>query len=170
MSATVIINELNGVGEIPTNKTADKLLFKTVDTSSTDQNNLLTIPTSGNVCSYEKVCRLEIVDAPDNNITNVVAYFENIQDTAGVDYFYKVEGTYGAPTDLVNSSTRISEGVINPCIEATEGSPIDMDGNNTGPFTVAGGIADYLVMGLQIDNTANAALLSSTLVFEWDES
>lgn len=166
MVATVLINEKNGAGETATDKTSGTVRFKNADDATVDTNDKMVIPTSGSDWSYEKYLRLEITVAPDNQIENVQAYSDGTSGFGtGVNTWYKVVGSYTQPAEMT-SSTGFTD-----FFTSSSGSPIDMDGNNAGPFSSTGDIADYLVMGLEVQSTATQGTLTAeTLTFSYDES
>lgn len=165
MVATVLIREKNTAGETPTDKTSGTVRYKNADNATVDANDPMVIPGSGSDWSFEKWLRLNVSVAPDNQIENVRAYTDGSEAATGVNYWYRVVGTFATPAQPTNNAG------LTDLFTATSGSPIDMDAINTGPFTGTGDIADYLVTSLEVQDTATQGnLAAETLTFSFDES
>ena len=166
MVATVLIREKNGAGETATDKTSGTIRFKNADNATVDANNPMVIPASGQDYSYEKWLRLNISVAPDTQIENLQAYSDGTSGFgAGVKTWYKTAGSFSTPAEATSTAG------YTDFFTATSGSPIDMDATNTGPFSSTGDIGDYLVMMLEVEDTATqGALTAEDIVFSYDES
>lgn len=187
MAATVKIYEHNGASGTQTDKTSGTIRFKNADDATVDLNNPLQIPSSGREYSYEKWLRLA-ASGDYTQISNLRAYTDGSNDLqAGspseVDVFYGVAGSYTQPAIPSESdSVPKSPGAGSPLEQmsqlftAVSGSPIDLDGINTGPFTPTSpqgdeqDIGDFLVLCCRVLPGASNGLLSGeTLTFAWDE-
>lgn len=166
MAATVQIHEKNGAGESATDKTSGVIRMKSADSPAVDANNSIVIPGSGSNFSFEKWLRLSVTVAPDNQIENVQAYSDGGNGMGtGVSMHFKTAGAYATPQQPADATG------FSDFFATDSGSPIDMDANNAGPFTGTGDIADYLVLLLEVDNTASLGNTpQETLTFSWDES
>lgn len=180
MVATVIINEWNGssTGPTQTDKTSGTIRFKNADNATVDTNNRLIIPTSGREYSYEKWIRLEITVAPDVDIDNLRAYSDganNFSTGPGIKAWYDVWSTYVTPAipseanDPPESAGSTQD--MTDFFTAISTAPIDVDAGNTGPFSTAGDIGDWLVMVLEVESSATQGTLTAeTLTFAYDET
>lgn len=166
MVATVLIREKNGAGETATDKTSGTIRFKNADNAAVDTNDKLVIPASGQDYSFEKWLRLHISVAPDTQIENLQAYSDGSSGFgAGVKTWYKTVGSYATPAEATDTAGYAD------LFAATEGAPIDLDAVNAGPFTTTGDIGDYLVIMLEVEDTATQGpLTGETITFSYDES
>ena len=168
MVATVLIEELNTVGQTATDKTSGTVRYKTADNSTVDNNDIPVIPGSGSVFSFEKWLRLNVTVAPDTQIENLRAYTSGVKPTPSWDNvfgWYRVVGTFATPTQPANTAG------LTDLFTATSGSPADLDGVNTGPFTGTGQIGDYFVTTLEVQSTATqGALVGVVWTASYDES
>lgn len=182
MAATVIINEWTSAAS-QTDKTSGTVRFKNANDATVDLNNPLVVPTSGQEYSFEKYLRLQITDAGGfTQIDNLRAYSDNSGWTghANVKAWYAVTGSFDTPVvpnetqDPPQSSAAGSPTeAMTDFFSSSSGSPIDMDGINTGPFTdgsPAEHIGDFLVMVVEVEVGASAGVLTAeTLTFAYDE-
>lgn len=166
MVATVLIQEKNGAGETATNKTSGTIRFKNADNATVDASNPMVVPASGQDYSYEKWLRLNISAAPDTQIENLQCYSDGANGFGtGVKLWYKTVGTFSTPAEATSTAG------YTDFFTATSGSPIDLDATNTGPFSSTGDIGDYLVLMLEVEDTATqGALAAETITFQYDES
>jgi hypothetical protein len=182
MAATVIINEYNGAGGTKTDKTSGTVRFKNADDANVDLVNPLVVPGSGQEYSYEKWLRLEITDAGGfTQIDNLRAYSDGANGFgAGVKLWYAAAGTYMQPVVPSEASDPPQSAAAGSPVEnmtdfftSSSGSPIDLDGINTGPFTdgsPAEEIGDFLVLVMEVEPGASQGVLSAeTLTFAFDE-
>lgn len=175
MVATVLIREKNGAGETATDKTSGTVRFKNADNATVDANNRLTIPASGQEYSFRKVLRLNVSVAPDVDISNLRAYSDGGNGFGtGVKVWYAVTGTFtqpAVPSEANDPPQFPGTTAMTDFFTSSSGSPIDMDGVNTGPFTATGDIGDYLNLVMEIEPTASpGALTPETLTFAYDET
>lgn len=165
MVAVVQIHEKNGAGEAATDKTSGTIRFKNADNALANTSDPIPIPSSGTNFSFEKWLRLSVTVAPDTQIENLQAYSDGGDGLANVTVHYKTEGTYATPSKPANATG------LTDFFTSNSGSPIDMDGINTGPFSGTGDIGDYLVMCWEVAAAAQqGASASETLTFSYDES
>jgi hypothetical protein len=179
MAATVIINELNGAAPgTKTDKTSGAVRFKNADDAGVDLNDPLVVPASGQEYSFEKWLRLEITGGTFTQISNLRAYSDGANSFGtGIKLWYAVSGAYIQPVvpdqgdDPPQSAAAGSP--VEPMSDffgATQGSPIDLDAVNTGPFTGTGDIGDFLALVMEVEPTASQGVLSAeTLTFAYDE-
>jgi hypothetical protein len=165
MAATVLIRELNGTGENATDKTSGTVRFKSADNATVDTNNRLTVPTAGTSYSYRKVLRLNVSVAPDVDIDDLEAYTDGSSGFgSGVKVWYAVTSSYTQPS-VPSTSNDPPEfpgtTAMADLFAATTATPIDMDGNNTGPFTGTGDIGDYLNLVMEVETGASPGTLSA---------
>lgn len=175
MVATVIINELNGAGETATDKTSGTVRFKDADNATVDTNDRMVIPATGQNYSYRKVLRMEITAAPDVDIDNLRAYSDGANGFgSGVKVWYAVTGSYtqpAVPSEANDPPEFPGTTAMVDFFAATSGSPIDMDGNNSGPFTTTAVIGDYLNLVLEVETGATqGSLTPETLTMAYDET
>lgn len=187
MAATVRIYEHNGASGTKTNKTSGTVRFKNADNATVDLVNPMVIPASGREYSYEKWLRMAAF-GEYTQISNLRAYTDganNLQagSPTEVEVFYGVVGDYTAPAIPSESdSVPKSPGAGSPLEEMSElfvavsGSPIDLDGINTGPFTPLSpnadeqDIGDFLVLVCRVlPGASNGLLTAETLTFSFDE-
>ena len=182
MAATVIINEYNGAGGTKTDKTSGSVRFKNADDANVDLVNPLVVPGSGQEYSYEKWLRLEITDAGGfTQIDNLRAYSDGANGFgAGVKLWYAVAGGYIQPVVPSEASDPPQSAAAGSPVEnmtdlftSSSGSPIDLDGINTGPFTdgsPAEEVGDFLVLVMEVEPGASQGVLTAeTLTFAFDE-
>ncbi len=184
MAATVIVNEWNGLGGSPsdhTDKTSGTVRFKNADNPTVDLVDPLVVPTSLREYSYEKWLRLQITGGAFTQIDNLGAYSDGANGFGtGIKTWYHVHGTIiepGIPDENNDPPQALANEVgASPTVDmadffgATSGSPINMDGINAGPYTVAGHIGDFLVLVMEVETTAAQGLLTAeTLTLSWDE-
>ena len=182
MAATVIINEYNGAGATKTDKTSGTVRFKNADDANVDLINPLVVPGSGQEYSYEKWLRLEITDAGGfTQIDNLRAYSDGANGFgAGVKLWYAVAGGYIQPVVPSEASDPPQSAAAGSPVEnmtdlftSSSGSPIDLDGINTGPFTdgsPAEEVGDFLVLVMEVEPGASQGVLTAeTLTFAFDE-
>ena len=183
MAATVIINEYNGASPgTKTDKTSGTVRFKNADDANVDLNNPLVVPASGREYSVQKYLRLEITDAGGfTQIDNLRAYADGANNFGtGIKVWYwtaggfaepEVPGESDDPPQYPGSGSPQTSGV--DLFGATQGSPIDLDAINTGPFTDGSPteeIGDFLVLVMEVETTASQGVLSpETLTFAYDE-
>ncbi len=183
MAATVIINEYNGAPPgTKTDKTSGTVRFKNADDTNVNLTNPLVVPSSGQEYSYEKWLRLQITDAGGfTQIDNLRAYSDGANDFGtGVKLWYAVTGVYDQPVIPNESADPPQSAAVGSPVEnmtdfftATSGSPVDLDGINTGPFTDGSPveeIGDFLVLVMEVESTASQGVLTAeTLTFAYDE-
>lgn len=173
MVAIVIINELNGAGATKTNKTSGTIRFKNADDAGVDLNDPMVVPTSGQDYSFEKWLRLEITGGTFTQVDNLRAYSDGANNFgAGVKLWYAVDGTYSTPVQPNDAQDPPLHDAVamTDLFTATQGAPIDMDAVNSGPFTAAGDIGDFLVLALEVEPTASQGVLpTETLTLAYDE-
>ncbi len=182
MAATVIINEYHGAGGTKTDKTSGTVRFKNADDANVDLVNPLVVPGSGQEYSYEKWLRLEITDAGGfTQIDNLRAYSDGANGFgAGVKLWYAVAGGYMQPVVPSEASDPPQSAAAGSPVEnmtdffaSSSGSPIDLDGINTGPFTdgsPAEEIGDFLELVMEVEPGASQGVLTAeTLTFAFDE-
>jgi hypothetical protein len=124
----------------------------------------MVVPTAGTDISYEKIVRLNAAGT-FTQISNLAAYTDGGNGLGtGVGVQYKTEGSYGTPIEPTSTAG------FSDIFAATSGTPIDMDGINTGVITSTGQMGDYLAMILTVDTTASQGVTpQETLTFSWDE-
>lgn len=175
MVATVLIREKNGAGETATDKTSGTVRAKNADNATVDTNDRLIIPSSGQEYSYRKVLRLNCSAAPDVDIDNLRAYTDGANGFGtGVKAWYAVTGSFtqpAVPSEANDPPQFPGTTAMADLFGATSGTPIDMDANNTGPFTSTGDIGDYLNIVVEVEPTATQGALSAeTITFAYDET
>lgn len=171
MAATIQIHELNGAGETPTDKTSGTVRFKNADDATVDLNNPMVVPGSGFDWSYQKYLRAKwTAQGGAVQISNLVAYMDgSVSFGTGVNVFGMPLGSFSTPAQETGSTG------LTDMSTYTSGSPLDMDGNNTGPFTpdspfAADYIGDYLLMAMRVGPTAsNGVTPSESLTLSYDE-
>jgi len=124
----------------------------------------MVVPTAGTDISYEKIVRMKAAGT-FTQLSNLRAYTDGANGMGtGVSVLHKTEGSYGTPIEPT-ATTGFTD-----IFAKTSGSPIDMDGINTGPFTATGDIGDFLTMIMTVASTASQGVTpSETLTFAWDE-
>lgn len=182
MAATVIINEWNGASGTKTDKTSGTIRFKNADNATVDVNDPLQVPGSGRDYSFEKWLRLSIADAGGfTQIGNLRAYSDGANGFgSGVKLWYAVAGAYRQPA-VPSESDDPPQGdfggsPLEPMLDffgTGQGSPVDLDGINAGPFTDGSpveDIGDFLVLVMEVEPAASNGVLSTeTLTFAYDE-
>lgn len=183
MAATVRVIERNGAGATKTDKTSGTVRFKNADDATVDLSDPLVKPSSNTEYSYEKWLRLDAQGAY-TQISNLRAYLDGANGFGtGVKLWYAITGTYIAPSKpTVTVDPPQSPAAGSPvenmadAFGLTSGSPGDLDGINTGPFTPFSpnadvqDIGDYLVLVMEAETTVTAGVTpTETLTFAWDE-
>lgn len=167
MAATVIIEELSDAST-GVDKTLGTVRFKSGASTEVDSSNPLSIPSSGNVCSFTKVLRVKVTGAPTTEITNLQCYTGGSAFPSGFNVYYKTSTSFVTPGAVADSAARTSQGITNDFISKTVDSPIIL---GDGPYTGTGQIGDHLVLCLQIDSTATASSLPpKSVVIGYDET
>ena len=179
MAATVIINEYNGAGPgTKTNKTSGTIRFKNADNAVVDLNDPLVVPASGQEYSFEKWLRLQITGGTFTQISNLRAYSDGANSFGtGIKLWHAVSGAYiqpVVPSEAADPPQSAAAGSpVEPMTDffaRTQGSPADLDGINTGPFTATGDIGDFLALVMEVEPTASQGVLTAeTLTFAYDE-
>lgn len=182
MAATVKIMEHNGSSGTQTDKTSGTVRFKNADDATVDLNNPLVVPSSGQEYSYEKWLRARITDMGDaSQISNLRAYSDGSNGLGtGVKLWYAITGSYQEPVVPSESADPPQSPAAGSPAEdmadffgLTSGSPGDMDGINTGPWTAGSpeeDIGDFLVLVMEVETTASNGVTSSeTLTIAYDE-
>ena len=181
MAATVIINEWTSAAT-RTDKTSGTVRFKNANNATVDLIDPLVVPGSGQEYSFEKWLRLQITDAGGfTQIDNLRAYSDGTNSFGtGIKAWYAVTGTFMDPVIPNEASDPPQSAAAGPPQEnmtdfftSTSGSPIDMDANNSGPFSdgsPAEHIGDFLVLVMEVETTASNGVLSTeTLTIAYDE-
>lgn len=183
MAATVEIHEYNSASGTRTDKTSGTVRFKNADDATVDLNNPLVKPTSGQEYSYEKWLRL-VAYGQYTQITNLQCYTDGSNGLGtGVLLWYAITGTYVQPVVPSEAADPPQSPAAGSPVEnmadafgLTSGSPGDLDGINTGPFTPLSPnadeqpIGDFLVLVMEVNSTASAGTTATeTLTFSWDE-
>ncbi len=181
MAATVIINEWTSA-VTQADKTSGTVRFKNANNATVDLIDPLVVPGSGQEYSFEKWLRLQITDAGGfTQIDNLRAYSDGTNNFGtGIKAWYAVTGTFMDPvipneaSDPPQSAAAGSpQENMTDFFTSTSGSPIDMDANNSGPFTdgsPAEHIGDFLVLVMEVETTASNGVLSTeTLTIAYDE-
>lgn len=163
MAADIEIHEMTATST-GTDKTSGTVRFKSADETTVDVANKIKIPTTGTEYSYTKQLRFYVAVAPATNISNLNCYSDGTSGFGtGVGVQYDVSGSFATNVNTNISGTNF--------FLSNSGSPIDMDGNNTGPFTGTGYKGDFLRLQLTVADTASPGLLSAeSIVFTYDES
>ncbi len=182
MAATVIINEYNGATGVKTDKSSGTVRFKNADDANVNLSDPLVVPSTGQEYAFEKWLRLEITDAGGfTQIDNLRAYSDGANNfTSGVKLWYAVSGVYMEPVVPDEAKDPPQSAAAGSPAEnmadffgATQGSPIDLDAINTGPFTdgsPAEEIGDFLVLVMEVEPGASQGVLTAeTLTFAFDE-
>jgi len=179
MAANVIINEFNGAppgGK--TDKTSGTIRVKNADDAAVDLNDPLVVPASGQEYSFEKWLRLEIAGGAFTQVSNLRAYSDGTNSFGtGVKLWYAAYMQPVVPSEAADPPQSAAAGspVENMAdfFAATQGSPIDLDGINAGPFTDGSPseeIGDFLVLVMEVEPAAsNGILAAETLTFAYDE-
>jgi len=168
MVATIQLHEMTGSvsGE---DKTSDTVRFKAADNTTVDTNDRLVIPASGeaDIFSYSKQLRFYGSTDPDVDIDNLKLYSDGSNDLGtGAVVDYDLSGEFGANINTDISGTDL--------FTKTSGSPIDMDGDNPGPWgtgEIPCYMGDFVRLQMGISETASPGSLSAeTLTFAYDET
>lgn len=161
MAATMIVNEKNGAAETATDKTSGVVRFKNADDAVVDLNNPMVIPATGSDWSFEKWLRLN-VSGIFTQISNLKFYTDGTSGFGtGVNTWAKSSATYTTPAELTSSTGYLD------AFGYTSAAPLDI---GVGPYTVAGDIGSYVVLGLEVQSTASQGTLASeTITFSYDE-
>lgn len=176
MPATVLIRELNGVGQTATDKTSGSIRFKKADNATVDLNNPLVVPTSLTEYSYEKWLRLYISAGSFTQVSNLRCYTDGSSGYGtGIKLWVLPQSTYATPAIPSTSNDppqRSAVSFVN-AFAYTSGSPLDLDALNPGPFDSTGvpkAIGDYAVFVMEVETGATQGVKTAeSLVFSWDE-
>lgn len=166
MAATVTIEEYHGptATPVPTDKTAGTIRFKDADDASVNLSDPLVIPTAGTNISFEKIVRMRAAGT-FTQLSNLNAYTDGANGLGtGVGIQEKTEATYGTPIEPTSTAG------FSDIFARTSGTPVDMDGLNTGVITATGPMGDFMAMIMTVASTATQGVTpSETLTFAWDE-
>jgi len=166
MAATIQIHEMSGASA-GVDKTSGTVRFKAADDAAVDTNNRLQIPVSGSNYSYTKNLRAYMEAPPDTDIYDLEWYTDGGGFGAGITVNAKAEGSFTANVD-----TEMTGG--SDLFGYTSGSPLDGDGNNSGPFDSGDDdswIGDFILMQMVVEDTASPGTLAAeTLTLSWTET
>lgn len=166
MAATVLIREKNGAGETATDKTSGTIRFKNADDATVNTSNPMVVPSApGYDYSYEKYIRMNVSGGTYTEISNPRLYSDGSNGMGtGVQVYAKAVGSYTQPAEASGIAG------YSDLFGYTSGSPLDMDGNNAGPFSGTGDKGDYCVMIMRVAETASGGVTASeTITLAWDE-
>lgn len=137
--------------------------FKAADNDTADTSNPLVKPTSGTNYSYEKVFKLNVTVAPDNNLTNLRFHRSAGSPSTGITEKYgerSIASAYVAPIGTV--STIATSAMVTSATVLT---------NDNGTFTGTGQYGPFIYVQWQIGTTASAGTQSTlTYRFTFDEA
>ncbi len=174
MAATVLIEELNGAGETPTDKTAGNIRFKNADDAAVDTADPLIVPSSNREYSFEKFTRLNFTVAPDTEITNMEFYMDGANGwTAGVKLWGRDIVAYTTPAVPTETNDPPEIPVGGTPVAATDGftwttgAPLDI---GAGPFTGTGQKGDYVVLVMEVEiGTTQGTTSGEVATYRFDE-
>lgn len=177
MAATVLVRELNGAGETPTDKSSGTVFFRNNDSAATDNLSPLIIPTVGQEYSYRKVLRLHISAGPFTEVSNLRVYTDSANGLGtGVKVWHAFTGTYtqpAVPTEANDPPQFPGATPMTNFFTLTSGAPGDIDAINTGPFDSSGlpkDIGDYVNLVMEVETTASQGVTPvETVTFAYDE-
>lgn len=162
MSAIIQIQELTS-STSGIDKTSSTVRFKSVDITTVDTSNAITIPTTGINYSFTKQLQFYFVNGPATNIQNLRAYSDGTNFATGVNVNYDTTNSFGT-----NFNTNLGGSSF---VAKTSSSPIALDTTNTGPFTGTGLRGDILRLQMNVGTTASSGLINPrTASFSYDES
>lgn len=162
MVATVQIGEKNGAGATFTDKTGGTVRMKTADNATVDNNNPITVPSSGNNYSFEKWTRLKCTVAPSVQISNAKFYTDGANGY-GTGVTLGVKGVLSYATPVIGTSLS----GYTDAFTYTSGSALAL---NAGTVTGTGEFGDHAVFVMQIASTATQGLLTGeTMTYSYDE-
>lgn len=161
MVATVIVNEKNGAGETPTDKTSGTVRFKNADNALVDANDPLQVPPAGSEFSFQKFLRMNFTGT-FTQVSNLRFYTDGANGYGtGILLWAQAAATYVQPVKETSSVGYAD------AFAYTVGSPLSL---GAGPFTGTGDNGDYTKMAMEILSTASQGVLTAeTLTFGWDE-
>ena len=164
MAATVKIYELTAT-TAGTDKTSGTVRFKLADDQTVDQNDPITIPSTGVTRSYHKQLRMYCATAPDTYLDNFKAYSDG---SNGYGTGITVNASNVGVTWVANATTAISNGT--DLFLHTSGAPFDMDAVTAASQTTTGYFGDILKLQMEVASTASPGTKSAeTLTFSYDE-
>lgn len=168
MAAILNVQELTSSTGDGVTKTSGVVRFKKASDTEVDTNNPISIPSSGDVCSFTKILRLKIDTPPTGSITNLQVYTGGVSLPTGVKVYYRVSSSYEAPQDVSNSTSRISKAITGDLFSKTADNPISL-GN--GPYLGTGLVGDHLVLCLQVDSSFEGLSLPiKPIIIGYDET
>ena len=162
MAATVQIQEKNGAGGTPTDKTSGTIRFKNADNATVDTGNPMVKPGAGTDYSFEKWIRFNVTGGTYTEITNIKAYCDgSVSFGTGVTVYAKAVTTYATPAEATGVSGYADISTY------TSGSSLSL---GAGPYTSTGEKGDHLVMMMAVGTTASGGVTpTETLTIAWDE-
>lgn len=146
-----------------TENSISDIMFRSNDSHLTDKNNPITIPASGTNYSYEKWLRWECTAAPDTQCTNFEFWGPDSTPGTGLTIYAGTTDTGVTPTDSDSS------------VATTQQDTNYYDSSNTlsisGTLTSVGNKTDYLVLQLDVADTASQGDMSTqTMNYAYDEN
>ncbi|MHC4397454.1 MAG: hypothetical protein ACYS1A_17575 [Planctomycetota bacterium] len=178
MAATVATYYYNG--GVPSGAAATNLRFKLADNNTQDTNNPCVVPAAGTNRSWWKCIALFATVAPDTAINNVFIYSDGAMAWTGCtlqigydgsDYgisTYSQAITGGANTGAEVVANYVGISSVSDLFSFTAASPASVSGSIS---YVTGKITDYVVLQVDIDNTAGpGAMPVETLTWRYDET
>jgi len=162
MAATIKIYELSA-SRTGTDKTSGTIRFKLADNATVDNQNPITIPSSGVAVtrSFSKHVRFYCATAPSVYIDNLRAY------TDGTNSFgtgITVNGSNTGATYIVNASAALTNG--SSLFLRTSVAPWDLDAVHTASVTATGFFGDLLKLQMVVASDAGpGSLVAETVSF-----
>jgi len=132
------------------------------DNDTNSLGNRQTYPITVGTNSYEKWLKLKVDAAPDNAVTNFLAWMDGAVDSSTTLY---VTGDYvTGTTPVATTSTIATEDFTN----YTSGNKLTWD---AGSYSATNDTTDYLVLQLAVDSDANPGnWTQETVSYSYDET
>ena len=150
-----------------TNKTSSTIRFKLADDATVDNQNPLTIPSSGAAVtrSYSKHIRFYCATAPSVYIDNLRAYADG---TNSFGTGITLVGSNVGATYTTNSTAAVTN-ATNVFLK-TSGSPWNLDAVHTASVVATGFFGDIIKLQMVVaSDAAPGALSTETLSYVYDE-
>lgn len=162
MAATITIQACTG-SNAGTENTVTGVMMRSNDSHLTDKNNPITIPTGATIHSYEKWLRWKCTVAPSTQCTNFKYWGPNTAPGTGLLLFV---GTTASGATPVNTDSAVAT-----TQQDTTHYSLATALSISGTLTTIGNETNYLVMQLDVANTAGQGdIAQQTHNYSYDEN
>lgn len=161
MAATVLLRELNGAGQTPTDKSSATIRYRLSDDPAVNLTNPIIVPTTATAYSYKKFHRLYVSGGTFTQITDIAAYTDGTSGYGtGIKLWWLAAASYATP-DIPSTAQDPPQHSATPMVNAftyTSGAPLSL---GAGPFdstSLPKQIGSYLVSVMEVEIGATSGV------------